>query len=443
MFFRSLFRGGVHPPENKDRTAGLPSIEAPRPASLVVPFAQHIGKPALPIVKVNSRVKRGQLLAEHAGYVSAGVHAPASGTVKAIVQTRHPVGMIVDAVRIDLDPEDEWDDSCRLDRSRAEIESIGRDAIRALVTAAGIVGMGGAAFPSHVKLSPPADKPIEWLILNGVECEPHLACDHRLMLENPREIILGSRLFMRAVEARRGVVIGIEANKPDARQALDAAIRHEGLADEIQTRLLPVRYPQGAEKQLIQALLGREVPSGGLPADVGVVVHNVASAQAGFDAVAHGRPLTERIVTVTGPCVARPANYRARIGTPAQHLLDHAGFDSARCRRLLAGGPMMGLAQCDSGFVVVKGLGGILALDKEAPRAHGPCIRCGRCVDACPTGLLPCALSILGETNRLAEAGRENARDCIECGACSYVCPAKRPILHWIRAEKAVLAGSA
>ncbi|MCL2000226.1 MAG: electron transport complex subunit RsxC [Planctomycetes bacterium] len=426
-----LFRGGCHPPENKDATKDLPLRPAKMPPFVAISFAQHIGKPSVPMVKIGERILRGQMIAQSQGFVSAPAHASISGTAKGVVQLRHPLGFLVDALKIENDGRDEWHPDAVAER---DVDLLAPDEIRANIQEAGIVGMGGATFPTHVKLAPPKEKPIDTLILNGAECEPYLTADDRLLSERPDEVLQGAVLFAKAVGAGR-IVAGIENNKPRALGAMQDAVKRLDLRVEI--RGLPVMYPQGAEKQLIHAILGRDVPSGGLPMDVGVLVHNAASAYAGYDACRWGHPVTERAMTVTGPGMGKPANLWVRIGTMAAHLLEECGFDAKTTHKLVVGGPMMGMPMRDLDWATTKGANGILALIDPAAYSHAPCIRCARCVEACPIGLLPCELSNYGEAGLLAEADQCHARDCIECGCCSYVCPSKRPIVQWIRMEKA------
>ncbi len=431
MSHKALFRGGCHPPENKDATKDLPLRPATPPPFVAVSFSQHIGKPSTPSVKIGDRVLRGQRIADNQGFVSAPAHASISGKAKGVVQLRHPLGFLVDALKIENDGLDEWHPDAIIEH---DVEKLTPDEIRTLVQEAGIVGMGGATFPTHVKLAPPADKPMDTLILNGAECEPYLTADDRLMTEHPKEILQGAVLVAKAVGAKT-IYVGIENNKPRAIETMKKANEELGLNIEI--RGLPVMYPQGAEKQLIYAITGRTVPSGGLPMDVGVLVHNVASVYACYDACRYGHPLTERVVTVTGPGVRKPANLWVRIGTMGAHILQECEFDAQATQKLLMGGPMMGMPMRDLEWATAKGGNGILALTDPAAYVHDPCIRCARCVEACPMGLLPCTLSNYGEAGLLAESEEANARDCIECGCCSYVCPSKRPIVQWVRMEKA------
>ncbi len=428
---QALFKGGCHPPEHKEATKDLPLRSAKTPPFVAISFSQHIGKPSTPLIKPGERVLRGQLIAESSGYVSAPAHASVSGTAKGVVQLRHPLGFLVDALKIENDGLDEWHPSALHEHT---IENLSADEIRSLVQAAGIVGMGGATFPTHVKLSPPKDKPMDTFILNGAECEPYLTADDRLMRERPDAILQGATLAAKAVGAE-DIVVGLEDNKPEAAKALQDAVTRLGL--KIRVAVLPVRYPQGAEKQLIYAVTGRTVPSGGLPMDVGVLVHNVASCYAIYEACRYGRPLTERVVTITGPGVKAPANLWVRIGTMAEQLLAECSFDPHITKKLIVGGPMMGMPMRDLDWATTKGGNGILCLTDPAAFAYSPCIRCSRCVDACPMSLLPSTLSIYGEANKLGEAVEVNARDCIECGCCTFVCPSKRPIVQWVRMEKA------
>ncbi len=428
---KHLFEGGCHPPENKDATKDLPLRPARTPKFVAVSFSQHIGKPATPLVKIGERVLRGQCIADSSGYVSAAAHSSVSGTAKGVVQLRHPLGFLVDALKIENDGLDEWHPDAVRER---DVDALSADEIRTIVQTSGIVGMGGATFPTHVKLSPPKEKPIDTLVLNGAECEPYLTADDRLMSEKPDEIMRGAVLFAKAVGAEN-IIVGMENNKPRALEAMRESVKRLGIKAEVVG--LPVMYPQGAEKQLIYALLKRTVPSGGLPMDVGVLVHNVASCYAGYEACRYGHPLTERVVTVTGPAITKPANLWVRIGTMAEDLLEECGFDASCAHKLITGGPMMGMPMRDTDWSTVKGTNGILVLCDPAAYDHNPCIRCSRCIDACPMGLMPCELSNYGEAGLLAEADQANAKDCIECGCCSYVCPSKRPIVQWIRMEKA------
>ena len=425
------FRGGVHPPDRKELSKDCPVEELGVPPLLAMNLAQGIGAPAKPVVAVGDKVLRGQLIAEQGGFVSAALHASTSGTVKHIGDCPHPVGLRTNAIFIEPDGEDQWHPDAQVKLSDEQVGKLESREIITRVQAAGIVGMGGAAFPTHVKLSPPPDKKIDTVILNGCECEPYLTADYRIMLDRPGDIVKGLRLLVKAVGASRGI-IGVEANKPDACERLKREVRGiEGLS----CRMVAVKYPQGAEKQLIKALLDREVPSGGLPMDAGALVQNVGTAAAVYEAVYLGRPLTERIVTVSGECAGRPGNLLCRIGTPLSELLAARGVKPG-ARRLISGGPMMGLAQWNQEVPVLKGTSGVLLLDEPAPRAHVACINCGKCVESCPAHIMPNKLSNLGERGMFEEMAGRNVMDCIECGVCTYQCPAKRPIVHWIKQGK-------
>jgi len=387
-------------------------------------MSQHLGAPCAPVVELRQHVKRGEVIGSVDAMVSAPIHSPVDGEVSAIGPCLTAGGTRVTAVTITPDAEQDLDSYVRVD--------VGD--VRATVRAAGIVGMGGATFPSTVKLSPPADTPVNTVILNGCECEPFLTCDHRLMLEAPERVIAGARIIAETVGATRAVIC-VEDNKPDAVAAL-SAVAGEG----VEVRALPTRYPQGAEKQLIWAILAKEVPHGKLPAATGALVHNVATAAAIADAVEFGRPLTERIVTVTGQ-VARPGNYRVLLGTLVSDLIDLAGGFSGEVGRVIAGGPMTGPALASLDVPVAKGTSGIVVLspDEAAPVVEDdqPCIRCGRCPEACPMFLQPYAIANHAARADWNNADTFNPLDCIECGCCSFVCPTSRPLVQLIRLAKA------
>jgi electron transport complex protein RnfC len=378
---------------------------------------------------VGQRVRVGEVVAEAGGFVSAPVHATISGEVEAIEPRPHPVGLTVPAIVIKGDGEDEWIE--RSKSARIDIAPFLPEEIRSAVHAAGVVGLGGAAFPTHVKLSLPPDKKIDLYLLNGTECEPYLTCDTRIMIERPRDVASGLLLMMRATGVKRGV-IGIEDNKPEAiRTILEEAQRKPELSVEI----LHVKYPQGAEKNFIAALLGREVPSGGLPMDARVGINNVGTAVAVADAVLRRKPLIERVMTVTGDAIAEPKNVLVRIGTLFTDVLDFCGGFTQMPGKLIMGGPMMGLAQWTTDVPVVKGTSGLLALpaDEVEELAYSACIRCGSCVRACPMRIVPSLLGQLGESRRADEAFDHDVLDCVECGCCTYVCPTRRPMVHWIK----------
>ncbi|RMG93819.1 MAG: electron transport complex subunit RsxC [Candidatus Dadabacteria bacterium] len=429
MAARTFPLGGVHPPDEKHRTAAKPVERAPLPELLVVPLSQHIGAPARPVVKRGDRVLAGQVVGEATGFVSVPVHAPTSGKVVRVEAAPHPLGPPQPAVFLEPDGEDAW-----VDLPGPLDAGADPDEIRRRIQEAGIVGMGGATFPTHVKLSPPPEFPIDTVILNGVECEPYLTADHRLMLEEPERILQGLRIILSVFGLEKGF-IGIEENKPDAIDLLGRKAREAGFAEVVPLR---VKYPQGAEKQLIKAVTGREVPSGQLPMAVGAVVQNVGTAAAIWDAVSAGRPLVERITTVTGDGVREPKNLRVRIGTPVRRLIEAAGGLRDEPGKLVLGGPMMGIAHHDLDVPAVKGTSGVLVLPRGRVRTapEGPCIRCGRCVTACPMGLSPTTLRALIARDLVAEADEWNALDCIECGSCAFVCPSAIPLVQAIREAK-------
>jgi electron transport complex protein RnfC len=426
------FAGGVHPPDSKQATSRLAIQQVAVSPRLVVSLRQSMGAASRPVVEKGRKVAKGELIGQPGGFISAAVHAPTSGTVKSLTRMNDPVtGTMVEAVEIEADGQDAWHPSCNQER---QWRTMSPEAVREAVAQAGLVGMGGATFPTHVKLTPPKGARIDLVVLNGAECEPYLTCDHRLMLAAAAEIVEGLQIFMHATGAPRGV-IAIEDNKPDAVQVIrDAAAEIES----IDVVALHVKYPQGAEKQLIKSLTGREVPSGGLPADVGVVVQNVGTAKAAYDALRWQRPLIGRVMTITGDGVEKPANFDVRIGTSVASLAEAAGLRDD-VTRLIMGGPMMGLALSTIDTYTLKGMSGLLCLRSPAAMAHRSCIRCGKCVDVCPSRILPSTLSILGEAyedgnlDALDIAMETALMDCIECGSCSWVCPSERRIVHYVR----------
>ena len=427
-------RGGIHPAEFKERTEHLPLVVSEPPAQLEVLMLQHIGAPANPVVKKKDRVRKGQLIGEAQGFISANVHSPVSGVVKAVEPRPHnPTGLPVPAVIIENDGEEQWAEGLNVpqDPERADARRMVE-----LVQEAGVVGLGGASFPTHVKLSPPPGVKILDVIVNGAECEPHLTCDHRLMLERADEIADALRLVMRIVRAERGH-IAIEFNKPDAIERLTQAA---GAENSVTVWPLKVKYPQGAEQQLISAVTGREVPSGGgLPHEVGCLVHNVGTLLAIREAIAFRRPLIERAVTVTGEGVENAGNFVERIGTGIGDILQRQGT-LPESNLLIVGGPMMGVAQSRADVPLVKGNSGIVVRVGAGALAQRACIRCGRCVEHCPLGLTPGQLSIVCEKMDWDAAVELGIVECKECGCCAYVCPAKRSIVHLIRFGKAELA---
>jgi len=427
---KSQFRGGVHPADSKDTdkeaVKTLPLLEL-----YLVSLSQHIGSPAEPIVSAGDKVLKYQEIAKPTGFISASLHAPTSGTVKAVEPSPHPSGRLIPAIVIESDGEDrEFDISTNSDPNLEKGPEVWND----MVKNAGIVGMGGAAFPTHVKLSPPDDKPIELMIANGIECEPYLTADHRLMLESPELVAVGLRLTMEMVGAKKAI-IGVEANKPDAIETF----RSFDLPPDVEVAELPVMYPQGAEKQLIYALLGKEVPKGGLPMDVGVVVQNVGTLAAICEAVTKGKPLVERIMTLGGSVPAGPGNYLARIGTPLSDIVEQTGGMKGPAARIVSGGPMMGQAMTSFESPVLKGTSGLLVFGPGEMKAlnQRACIRCGACVRVCPVSLMPQTLGNMVEWNIFDVLEQNHINDCIECGCCAYVCPSDRNMVQFIRQGKA------
>ncbi|MBC8016589.1 MAG: electron transport complex subunit RsxC [Sporomusaceae bacterium] len=433
------FRGGIHPNDRKRYTAGKAIEVASIPNKVIIPVRQHIGAPCSAIVKVGDLVKKGQVIAEAQAFVSSPIHASTSGKVVEIAAYPHPVFGSCMAVVIESDGQDEWVEGLPLNRDWKTLEVT---AIKDIIRQAGMVGMGGATFPTHIKMAPPAEKPIHTFILNGAECEPYLTADHRVMLEQTERIVTGMQIAMKVLGVSKGY-IGIEENKPDAIDALRKAC---SAVSGLEVVALQTKYPQGAEKTLISVVCGTDVPSGGLPMDVGVVVQNVSTVVAIADAVQKGIPLIERVTTVTGGAIAEPKNMLFRIGTTFAAAVAACGGLSQQPVKVIMGGPMMGMAQSTLDVPIIKGTSGILVLS-ETDVNVGPersCIRCGRCVDACPMGLVPSMLSVLSERGVHGVAKEEyDLLDCVECGSCVYVCPAKRNIVHYVKLSKAQNAAMA
>ena len=425
------FIGGVHPDDGKALSCEKPIRVAPLLEKYVVPVPQNIGKPPKVIVNKGDLVKKGQLIAEADGFVSVPLHSPTSGTVGETVLIPGAVGTMIPAIEIFSDGQDEWGSPLE---PIPDWKNTDREILKKRICDAGIIGMGGAAFPSHVKLSPPPEKVIDTLILNGAECEPYLTADHRLMLEHPDCVLEGAAIAAKILKVDR-VFVGIEENKQNA---IDAMKKNAGKYG-IKIVPLRVRYPQGAEKQLIMAITGRHVVAGGLPMDVGCVVQNVGTCAAIRAAVVEGHPLIERMTTITGSPVKDPCTWQLRIGTPVAEALKLAGGIVAPAAKLILGGPMMGFAQATLDGSVAKNSSGILLLQAEETGQYtsNPCIRCGRCVDACPMRLLPGPISVLVESEKYDQAEQAFVMDCVECGACSYVCPANRPLIQHFRRAKA------
>ena len=425
-------KGGVHPPENKI-TADIPIEYLPLPESVTIPLSQHIGTPSIPAVNKGDSVKTGQVIATGKGFVSANIHSSVSGKVNRIDVVLDSTGYKQMAVFINVEG-DEWIST--IDRSKVinrDIKLSSEEIIKRCFES-GIVGLGGATFPSHVKLTVPSGKKCEILIINGVECEPYLTSDHRLMLEKGEEILTGVSILMKALKVEKAL-IGIENNKPDAiAHMTKLASTFKGMT----VYPLKVKYPQGAEKQLIKALTGREVPSGHLPLDVGAVVHNVGTAFAVYEAVQKNKPLFERVVTITGKSLSKPGNYMVRTGTPLSRLIEAAGGLPDDTGKIINGGPMMGKAVANIDVPVVKGMSGVVLVPREESVRNEikPCIRCAKCISVCPVNLEPYLLMTLSEKGLFERAEKERITDCMECGCCSFTCPASRPLLDYIRLGK-------
>jgi electron transport complex protein RnfC len=425
------FTGGIHPPESK-RTKNCAIEKIEPPPQVIIPVQQHLGAPAEPIVEKGSTVKIGDPLGKHHGFVSVPIHASVSGTVKAVEERPHPLGPDILSVVIDNDFKETMNSEIGFDEDYLKLKV--KEMIDRILNA-GIAGLGGATFPSHVKLSPPADKPIDTLIINGVECEPFLTSDHRLMVEQPKTILLGVQLIAKILDVKK-IAIGIEKNKPDAIKIMNRLTAELDLPYQVYP--LHVKYPQGAEKQLINAITGKSVPSGGLPMDVGCVVHNVGTAAAIYEAIAYKKPLIERVITVTGKGIKEGKNLRVKIGTPFSHVFKACGELTDDAGKIVMGGPMMGLAQSSVDVPVIKGTSGILILDKKQSKRQeeNVCISCARCVDACPMGLLPKILGNYAKHYRFDDMENYNVLDCIECGSCAFVCPSHINLVHLIRFGK-------
>jgi electron transport complex protein RnfC len=428
------FAHGIHPPEAKDDTRDLPIKQFPFAPVMIVPLSQHIGKPALPVVREGQEVARGQLLAEPDGFMSVAMHAPASGVIQRIALAPGISGKMTPAIFLKPFPGSSQEVG---EGTPCELASATPEDILLAIQRAGIVGLGGAAFPTHVKLKVPADKQIDTLIINGVECEPYLTTDHRVMVEQQADIFTGVRYLLKATGANRAI-IGVEANKSEVAATLQAELPDDLPAS---VEIVAVKYPQGAEKMLIRALLGREVPSGGLPCDVNVVTVNVATTAEIGRLLPHGRGIQERVITIGGPAIRKKGNYRIPIGTPLRFALEYAGMEE-RLSRVFLGGPMMGQTLPSLDVPITKGTSGFIAFTdaQTAAPPEYPCIHCAYCVDACPLFLNPSQLGLLaraGQYERMAD--EYNLMDCFECGACSYVCPAHIPLVQRFRAAKGLV----
>lgn len=425
------FKQGIHPEYNKELTKDKPLKNAKRPEEVIIPIKQHIGAPLKALVKKGDQVDLGQKIADGDSFVCAPIHASVSGTVKEIRKVTDPGGNTVEAVVIESAEEDTLNSG--LDKHK-NLDKLKPDQIRNIIREAGIVGMGGAMFPTHVKVSTPEDKNVDYVILNGAECEPYLTVDHREMVERPESIIFGLKALMKASGAPKGI-IGIEDNKPEAIESMQDAAKDE---DTIEVQALETKYPQGGEKMLIEALISREVPAGGLPLDVGVVVNNTSTAAAVADAIRDGKPFYERSISITGRGINSPQNLVFRIGTTIGQLIEQAGGLKENAAKVITGGPMMGAAQKDLDIPAVKGTSGILVLveDEVEDFDPSPCINCAKCVDACPMFLMPTQLVNYAKNDMVEKLEEWQVLSCIECGSCSFVCPAKIPLVHHLRLGK-------
>ena len=434
MLHKFTFRHGVHPPELKELTEHVRIRRMPYPDEVVLPLRQHTGKPAKVIVRVGERVERGDKIADADGFIYAPVHASASGIVEEIGIWPHPDGTYDTAVRIKVDP---YSAQAARPRLVPEWQDLTPEQIRQAVQDAGVVGLGGAAFPTHVKLVPPKGKKIEVLIINGCECEPYLTTDHRTMVEYPERVQLGIRIMMRCLGVDRAM-IGIEKNKPDAIEALSATLPKDL---DVTVHPLTVKYPQGAEKMLIEALTGREVPSGKLPLDVGTVVQNVASVATIAEVFETGLPLVERIVTLTGHGIRRPSNLIVPVGTKLRDLLEMCDGLTEDAFEIVFGGPMMGAAQANLDVPMLKGTTGVVVLTESQckSRQSYSCIKCGHCLDSCPVFLNPQLLGSLAKAERWEEMEENHLMDCMLCGCCSYACPSNIPLSQMFQLARAAL----
>ncbi|MDP3312142.1 electron transport complex subunit RsxC [Lutibacter sp.] len=430
--FKTFQIGGIHPPENKiTSTSSIKRLTVPK--TVYVPIAQHIGIPSEIIVAVKDKVTIGQVIAKSGGYVSSNIHSPVAGVVTKLDKFIDTSGYKKQCIVIRTDEKDPSNFNEQEYLLKTSIELSPKEILQR-ITDFGIVGLGGATFPSHVKLNVREGTTLDCLLINGVECEPYLTADHRLMLEKSEEIIVGIKIVMRALNISKAI-IGIENNKKDAIDLFKNLTKNEST---IQVGTLQVKYPQGGEKQLVKALLNRDVPINGLPLDVGVIVHNVGTIFAIYEAIQHNKPLTERVVTVTGKNLKNASNFWVKIGTPINNLIDAVGGLPEGTRKIVNGGPMMGKAIKNTDVPVTKGTSGILVIsENEASRGKSEnCIRCGECVFVCPMGLEPYLLMNLVEKNFIDRASSEDINTCIECGSCSYVCPSHRPLLDFIRFGK-------
>ncbi|MFW6035502.1 MAG: electron transport complex subunit RsxC [Halothermotrichaceae bacterium] len=429
----STFKQGIHLEYNKELSRDNPFRKAKRPSVVTIPLQHHIGAPCKPLVKKGEHVDLGQKIADADSFVSAPIHASVSGVVKEIKEIASPpVGKRAQAIIIEADDEDKLSEEIK---PKGDIKDLSPADIKQIVRDAGIVGLGGAMFPTHVKLAVPEEKNVEYFILNGAECEPYLTVDFRMMIERPGDIVYGMKALMKATEAKKGF-IGIEENKPEAVESMKKELKNE---ENIEVKVLETKYPQGGEKMLIKAILDREVPAGGLPLDVGVVVNNITTAVSVADAIQKGLPLFESGMTVTGKGVNEPSNLIYRIGTSMKELIEEAGGYQGKPGKTIMGGPMTGFAQPTTDVPVVKGTSGIVVFqDSEVENIEPqPCIKCARCIDVCPQFLMPVTLANYSKHEMYEDLDKLPVLNCIECGSCSYICPSNRPLMQYIKLGKA------
>ncbi len=427
-------KGGVHPQESKELTERLAIEEAPLPDQVVIPLSMHFGAIATPTVKKKQEVQEGELIGKVEKGLGAPIHSSVTGTVKSIESRPHPTMVRCDAIVIDVDKS--------APAKKYEIQDwrkLSREQLLSLVKDAGIVGLGGAGFPTHVKLSPPPSAAVDLLLLNGAECEPYLTTDHRLMLEHPDKVIEGAKILLQILGIKRAI-IGIELNKPDAVNSMAKALKEDSTSDgyDIVVQGMEVKYPQGSEKQLIYSLTGRSVPGGGLPFDVGVIVQNISTTMAVVDAVTMSKPLYEKVVTFSGRAIKRQANLKVKIGTLLSDVATFLGGTSADLMKIVYGGPMMGFAISSIDVPIVKTASGVLFLSSRETDTsdYGPCIHCGWCLEACPMGLMPKEIGIYTEAGKGHLTEKFGINECFECGCCAYICPAKRPLVQFARIAK-------
>lgn len=426
-------KGGIHPPEAKDLTADLAVEEMVVPAELEIILGQHIGAPCSPTVAKKDVVGEGEMIGEVVKGLGVPLHSPVAGTIKTFGMSAHPMRVSTPSVTIKVDPE-----ASAPQYQKGDWQSISKEDLLKKVHAAGVIGVGGAGFPTHVKLNPPPNNPVDTLILNGAECEPYITADYRQMLEASDEIVEGAKIILKILGISK-CIIGIENNKPAAIKVMTKAAAAGSTSEyQITVQPLQVKYPQGSEKQLIQTLTGRKVPAFALPSAVGVVVHNVSTTKAIYDAAVLDKPLYEKIITISGKGIKRPANLRVKVGTRLSDIVAYLGGVTPELSKIIMGGPMMGFAVSSLDIPVTKTTSAVLflAADEIDTNAHSQCIRCGWCLEVCPMGLEPKEIAIHVEAGRPEDTGRFGVFECFECGCCAYVCPAKRPLVQFIRLAK-------